>query len=198
MIGCPLKLLYVWSTRSEDFTALEASPTVWEGGSGRHQPSTAISISCQDSRSPPDHKRIQCGRSVWTLGACNHNLLAAEGISGLVQRIPDSTSIAFLSYSAGGPCCALTTVFVQKDTCQHRDPTFPSPQGPHSQFLFYFGSPESSEMVAARISIIHFCVVPINLLSGAGGRCMCVFFCELHCKYKLFKEIVRCNQCTTF
>ena len=141
---------------------------------------------------------MQCLNFIWEVVSAP--LLQAEGISGLLQRTSDSSLISFYClHFVWSILCTYNIVFVQKDTCQHRDQTFPSPQGPHShspQFLFYFESPKSSEMVAARISIIQFCVVPINLF--CRNQREMPDFCELYYKYKLFKEILRCNQCTTF
>lgn len=117
--------------------------------------------------------------------------LVAEDISGLVQRISDSTLISLQCVWSMLRHLQHSSVFVhvKRTLVSIETRNFLARKGlifTHSQFLFYFGSPESSKIVAARIPMIYFCVVPINLFSGTGGRC--IFFCELHCKYKLSKE----------
>lgn len=137
------------------------------------------------------------------LVGCNHVLLAGRGHSW-----PDAKNLWFnLDKLFFLTVCVVRVMYLQhssvfshvkKDTCQHWDQKFSSNQGPpfcSPQFSSYFGWPESSKMVEARI-LIHFCVVPTYLFSETQGRCS--FFCEIHCKYRLFKEILRYNQCTTF
>lgn len=88
---------YTGSMKREGFTALEASSTVWEGGSWMHQPSSAVSISCRDSRHPSRSQKnqvwVQCLNFLWEVVIMS--CLLAEGISGLVQRISDSSLISF-------------------------------------------------------------------------------------------------------
>lgn len=55
--------------KSEGFSALEAYSTVWEGGSWKHQSSSAISISCHDFRCPSRSQKnqawMQCLNFLW-------------------------------------------------------------------------------------------------------------------------------------
>lgn len=124
--------------KSEGFAALEAFFPVWEGESWMQKILSAVSISylgfwCP-SRLQKNQVWIQPLNFFWkvVIMPC----LLAEGISGLVQRISDSTSISLFSYSVFGPCYVPTSSFCicpcrWNDTLPHRDLKFLSPEGPH-------------------------------------------------------------------
>lgn len=82
--------------KSEGFAALEAFFPVWEGESWMQKMSSAVSISYLDSWCPSRLQKnqvwVQPLNFLWkvVIMPC----LLAEGNSGLVQRISDSTSIS--------------------------------------------------------------------------------------------------------
>lgn len=147
-----------------------------------HQPCSTINISYQDSRRPSRSQKnqvwMQCLNFIWEVVIVP--FLLAEGISGLLQRISDSSLISFYCLQCvWSMLCTYNIHLSKKDTCQHRDQTFPSPQGPHShspQFLFYFESSESSEMVAARICYPLFRSVWSLKICFSGTRARCLIF----------------------
>lgn len=155
--------------KSESFTALEASSTVLRGNlTLGHQPSPAISISCQGSRCPSRSQKnqvwMQCLNFLWEVVIMS--CLLAEGISDLVQRMSHPTLISFAFLQCVWSLLRTYNIAVhlsmRKRPCQHGDQKFPSTHGPHchsSDSHFTLGWTENSKVVAASTPVTHFCVV---------------------------------------
>lgn len=166
-------------------------------GLGGHKLATSLLQQLASPLTPGalvDHERIKYGHSIWTFfeGVIIMLCLLTQGISGLVQRISDWTLISFsflkcvwsmLRYLHPSSVSVHVKRTLVRIETRHLL-AFKGLISPSSYFHFtlVFGK-------AARwLSIIHFCVVTLVFVFMDGREVP--DFGELHCKYKLFKEIL--------